>query len=128
MFVLMQGCGLYIADLADYFVGDSGYDEFGGVYPISPVFPPVGSPVEAVGSLICRIESGKLYGRKVDRDCWVAIMTPEEIAGYIDELYDFSWYKGIGAREHVKGQLNDLLEALIRLDPNEKYALVVHKM
>jgi hypothetical protein len=51
MYVLMQGCGLYIADLADYFVGDSGYDEFGGVYPISPVFPPVGSALPARGRL-----------------------------------------------------------------------------
>jgi hypothetical protein len=126
----MDDCDIYVADLAasaweDVTVG--GAAKAGWVCPLSPAFPPIDSPTAMLENLVGKIESGQVQGGKVDQDYWVAAMTPDEIIGYIDEVYNLSWYQGIGSFEHLSQQMNVLLETLIRLDPRKRYALVARK-
>jgi hypothetical protein len=57
----------------------------GAPYRISPFFPP--SARDVFAEVVERIRAGALTGRQTAAACWCALVSPNEIAALLDEMY-----------------------------------------
>jgi hypothetical protein len=78
-----------------------------------------------LGVLMKKISSGELYGKQIDWGCWVAIVTPRDIMGFVDELYGEEWVRSQSSGFNNFGKrLDEVVAVVENLDPREKYALI----
>jgi hypothetical protein len=74
--------------------------------------------------LVDKIQSGKYEGKQLDWGSWGAKVTKDQAVDFIQEYYDDNWMQSNVQLPHLLGQLEEVYDHVLGLDPQGAYVLV----
>ena len=123
--------------LLDVYISElEGYDFDGGDFrignspgPWSDFFPQPSGGSRHFYEVKRRVDDGRFKGRQVDWGCWVAIVTKEEILGYIADIYGERG-KDFLARysDCANDSMYELLDFIDKLEDGKEYLLAASEL